>query len=66
MVKQERERKLMEERIILEKKEMKKKQLVPEPEESNPNAITISFRCPDGKKLTRRFQNTSTIEVNLI
>ncbi len=46
-----------------EAKQKKKAQIPPEPEAGDPEACEIAFRLPSGKRVTRRFHKSTTIEV---
>lgn len=40
--------------------------LPPEPEESDPKAISIRFRCPNGEMKMRRFSRDESVEMLII
>jgi len=62
-----RKQKEEEERAKQEARELKKKNklssLPAEPEESDPSAILIIFRLPDGNRIERRFRNSDKAQV---
>jgi len=59
--KEEEERRKQEERE--HKKRTKLSSLPEEPAESDPSAILIIFRLPDGNRIERRFKNTDKAQV---
>eukprot|EP00826_Nyctotherus_ovalis_P051908 TRINITY_DN6518_c0_g1_i4.p2 TRINITY_DN6518_c0_g1~~TRINITY_DN6518_c0_g1_i4.p2 ORF type:complete len:146 (+),score=46.78 TRINITY_DN6518_c0_g1_i4:708-1145(+) len=60
--KQEEEKLIKESTKKEEEKKYKKKSLPAEPDASDPNACEIAFRLPSGKRITRRFLKTDTIQ----